>query len=158
MRTRILIGALAAAALSAGLASSAGGGAARDAVGAGAGGGADRDKVVLRKSRFGRVIHDRRSGLAAYLFTRDRRNKPRCYGSCAEVWPPWKAKRRPQVGVGLKRRHVRLVGRRGGAKQVTYKGRPLYFYVHDSPGRILCHDVFEFGGDWLVQKRSGRPA
>lgn len=115
-------------------------------------------KLVLRDSRFGRVIHDRDSGLAAYLFTADRRREPGCYGACAKAWPPWKAKRKPRVGPGLKRSHVRLTRRRGGAKQVTYKGRPLYFYVHDSPGRILCHDVFEFGGDWLVVERSGRPA
>ncbi len=134
------------------------GGAGVDAVTPEAAAATKRPKLVLRDSRFGRVIHDRDSGLAAYLFTADRRREPRCYGACAKAWPPWKAKRKPRVGPGLKRRHVRLTGRRGGAKQVTYKGRPLYFYVHDSPGRILCHDVFEFGGDWLVVERSGRPA
>jgi hypothetical protein len=30
--------------------------------------------------------------------------------------------------------------------------------VHDAPGEILCHDVAEFGGVWLVAKPSGRPA
>jgi predicted lipoprotein with Yx(FWY)xxD motif len=115
-------------------------------------------KLRLKQTRFGRVIHDTRTGLAAYAFTRDRPRKSRCYGECAEVWPPWKADRKPRAGNGIKRRRIRMVRRRGGAKQVTYKGRPLYFYVHDSPGVILCHDVFEFGGDWLLIKRSGKPA
>ncbi len=41
---------------------------------------------------------------------------------------------------------------------VTYDGRPLYFYVDDSPGTILCNDVFEFGGDWFVIGPDGEPA
>ena len=45
-----------------------------------------------------------------------------------------------------------------GRKQVTYNGHPLYFYVHDPKGQILCHNVFEFGGDWLVVRKSGNPA
>ncbi len=48
--------------------------------------------------------------------------------------------------------------RKGGAKMVTYRGRPLYFYQHDSPGVVLCHDVTSFGGDWFVVKRNGRRA
>lgn len=35
---------------------------------------------------------------------------------------------------------------RGGKRQVTYDGHPLYFYVDDAPGRVLCHNVLEFGG------------
>jgi hypothetical protein len=41
---------------------------------------------------------------------------------------------------------------------VTYAGQPLYYYVHDAPGEILCHDVAEFGGLWLVVRPNGRPA
>ena len=48
--------------------------------------------------------------------------------------------------------------RKNGKLQVTYAGNPLYYYVHDTPGEILCHDVVEFGGLWLVVRPSGRPA
>jgi hypothetical protein len=41
---------------------------------------------------------------------------------------------------------------------VTYAGHPLYYYVDDPRNEILCHDVFEFGGDWLVVQASGEPA
>jgi hypothetical protein len=34
-------------------------------------------------------------------------------------------------------------------------GHPLYYYVHDPPGEVLCHDVEEFGGLWLVVDPSG---
>ena len=112
----------------------------------------------LRNTRFGKLIHEKRSGLVAYLFSADRRDASRCYGSCAKAWPPIKSSSRPLAGKGIKQRHLRTLKRRGGARQVAYKGRPLYFYVDDAPGLILCHDVFEFGGLWSVVTRSGKPA
>lgn len=42
--------------------------------------------------------------------------------------------------------------------QVTYAGRPLYYYVGDlTRGAILCQDVEEFGGTWLVISPDGAP-
>jgi len=117
-----------------------------------------RAVLRLKNSRFGPVIHEKKSGLVAYLFTKDKRGKSKCYGSCAKGWPPIKTRKRPKAGKGLKQKNLGVIRRRNGAKMVTYKGRPLYFYVHDSPGVILCHDVREFGGDWFVVKRNGRPA
>ena len=42
--------------------------------------------------------------------------------------------------------------------QVTYAGHPLYFYAHEGKYRVLCHNVEEFGGTWLVVQPDGRPA
>jgi hypothetical protein len=40
---------------------------------------------------------------------------------------------------------------------VTYGGHPLYYYAGDRrPGEILCQNVVEFGGTWLVVTPSGR--
>ena len=48
--------------------------------------------------------------------------------------------------------------RRGdGSVQVTYAGRPLYYYVGDrKPGQILCQNVEEYGGLWLVVRGNGK--
>jgi predicted lipoprotein with Yx(FWY)xxD motif len=46
--------------------------------------------------------------------------------------------------------------RRDGRYQVTYKGRPLYYYVSEPPGQVLCQNVDEFGGLWLVVRPDGR--
>ncbi len=50
------------------------------------------------------------------------------------------------------------IARRGRrSRQVTYRGRPLYYYVSDRrPGQVTCQDVVEFGGTWLVVSPSGR--
>jgi hypothetical protein len=39
---------------------------------------------------------------------------------------------------------------------VTFAGHPLYYYVHDTPDQILCQDVVEFGGRWLLVRPNGQ--
>ena len=50
------------------------------------------------------------------------------------------------------------VRRSDGTIQATYAGRPLYYYVGDTKaGQILCQNVSEFGGRWLVVRANGVP-
>jgi predicted lipoprotein with Yx(FWY)xxD motif len=113
-------------------------------------------KVKAVGSSYGKVIADGR-GEAFYLFGADRGGKSRCYGACARAWPPVLTKGRPRAGPGVKARLLGTTRRSNGKLQVTYKNHPLYYYVDDSPGRILCQNVSEFGGLWLVVKPSGNP-
>lgn len=114
-------------------------------------------RVKVVGSEYGRVIADGK-GEALYLFDKETSKKPRCYGACAAVWPPVLTKGKPVAGSGAKQSLLGTTKRANGKLQVTYAGRPLYYYVDDSPGTILCHDVEEFGGLWLVVKPSGQPA
>jgi predicted lipoprotein with Yx(FWY)xxD motif len=109
-------------------------------------------KVV--SSQYGRVVADAR-GEALYLFTKDGRGKSQCYGACAKAWPPFLTRGRPRAAKGISASRLGTVRRRDGRSQVTYKGQPLYYYVQDKPGVILCQNVAEFGGDWLVVAPSG---
>jgi predicted lipoprotein with Yx(FWY)xxD motif len=45
-----------------------------------------------------------------------------------------------------------------GSRQVTYAGHPLYFSAHEGSYEVLCHDVVEYGGTWLVVRPDGTPA
>jgi predicted lipoprotein with Yx(FWY)xxD motif len=116
-----------------------------------------RATLIVRDSRYGRVLFDGR-GFALYAFTRDHRGGPsRCYGACAKAWPVYYSKSGLRAGTGVKRSLLGTVRRRDGRRQVTYNGWPLYYYVHENkPGLILCQNVEEFGGLWLVVKPSGR--
>jgi predicted lipoprotein with Yx(FWY)xxD motif len=111
--------------------------------------------VKLHDSQFGPVLFSG-GNRALYLFTRDPRHKTRCYGDCAEAWPPLYARGRPRAGRGLDADRLATIQRRGGRRQVTYRGRALYFYVHDPKGQVLCNDVFEFGGTWFAVNANGR--
>jgi predicted lipoprotein with Yx(FWY)xxD motif len=111
-------------------------------------------KIRIVDSRYGRVVADRR-GEALYLFTKERNTRSRCYGECADAWPPALTKGDPVAGSGARTGLLGTTRRSDGNLQVTYAGHPLYYYAGDSPGNILCQDVFEFGGTWLVVKPSG---
>jgi predicted lipoprotein with Yx(FWY)xxD motif len=113
-------------------------------------------RVKLRDSQFGPVLFDGKDR-ALYLFTRDPRNKTRCYGACAEAWPPFYAKGRPRAARGVDRDLLGTIERRDGRRQVTYKGQPLYFYVDDPKGEVLCNDIVEFGGTWYAVNSDGDP-
>ena len=113
--------------------------------------------LTAKSSRFGRVLFDGR-GFALYAFTRDPRNRSACYGACATAWPPYFAKGQLRAGPGVARGLLVTTRRRDGKRQVTYAGRPLYYYVGDrSAGDILCQNVDEFGGLWLVVRPNGKP-
>jgi predicted lipoprotein with Yx(FWY)xxD motif len=117
---------------------------------------ASRPALTARSSSFGKVLFDGR-GFVLYAFTRDK-GRSACYGACPAAWPPYFApKGRLAVGAGVKRALLGTVRRRNGRRQVTYAGRPLYYYVGDRrPGQILCQDVFEYGGRWLIVRPSGK--
>jgi predicted lipoprotein with Yx(FWY)xxD motif len=112
--------------------------------------------LTVHGSRYGSILFDGR-GRALYAFTRDRRGgSSRCYGACARAWPVYFAGGRLVAGKGVKRSLIGTTRRRDGRRQITYNGRPLYYYVGDRrPGQVSCQNVAEFGGTWLVMRPSG---
>jgi predicted lipoprotein with Yx(FWY)xxD motif len=112
--------------------------------------------LAVRSSAYGPILFDGR-GHALYAFTRDPRGRrSTCYGSCAKAWPPYVVRGSLTSGVGARRSLLGTVRRRNGARQVTYAGRPLYYYVGDGRLQVRCQNVDEFGGLWLVLRGSGR--
>ena len=112
--------------------------------------------VKVVGSQYGPVLADGR-GQAFYLFASEKSGRSRCYGGCAQRWPPVLAGGAPRAGPGG---HSRLLGttrRTDGKVQLTYAGHPMYYYDGDAPGRILCQGVNEFGGLWLVVRPDGKP-
>ena len=110
----------------------------------------------MRSSKYGRILFDG-SNRALYAFTGDRRGRPStCYGACAAAWPPYVVTGKLRAGAGTSRSLYGTTRRRDGSRQLTYRGRPLYYYVADPVGQVLCQNVFEFGGLWLVVRPDGR--
>jgi predicted lipoprotein with Yx(FWY)xxD motif len=112
--------------------------------------------LQVRSSSYGPVLFDGR-GFALYAFTRDPRGRSVCTGACAKAWPPYTVKGGLRAAGGVKRGLIGTIRRANGTRQVTYAGRPLYYYIGDrKPGQILCQNVREFGGVWLVVRPNGR--
>jgi predicted lipoprotein with Yx(FWY)xxD motif len=114
-----------------------------------------RETVTVHPSAFGRVLFDGR-GFALYAFTKDGKGASTCSGACAAAWPPYIVSSRARASAGVKASLLGTVKRRDGKLQATYAGRPLYYYVGDrKPLLILCQNVAEFGGTWLVVRATG---
>ncbi len=118
---------------------------------------ATKPTLTVRSSAFGRILFDGRGG-ALYAFTKDpRAGRSTCNGACATAWPPYLKAGALRAGDGVRRALIGTTRRRDGRAQITYAGRPLYYYVGDrKPGQVLCQNVREFGGLWLVQRANGR--
>src|SRR5262245_8256579 len=87
--------------------------------------------LTVRSSKYGRILFDGR-GRALYAFTRDRRGgRSQCYGACAKAWPVFFAGGRLLAGEGVRQPLIATTRRRDGRRQVTYNGRPLYYYSGD---------------------------
>ena len=112
--------------------------------------------LTVKPSAYGRVLFDGR-GYVLYALTRDANGRSSCYGACAKVWPVYYARTGLRAGSGVKRSLLGTTKRRDGRRQVTYAGRPLYYWVGDrKAGRIGCQNAAEFGGTWLVVRPSGK--
>ncbi len=113
---------------------------------------ATRPTVKIHASQYGTVVFDAR-GFALYAFTRDTTRRSTCSGDCAKAWPPYLVR----SGAAASGKLVGTIRRSDGATQVTYAGRPLYHYVGErKPGQILCQDVTEYGGIWLLVGPKGK--
>jgi predicted lipoprotein with Yx(FWY)xxD motif len=111
-------------------------------------------KVTVRDSEFGAMLFNAKRQ-AIYVFENDSRNKTVCYGECAKAWPPVFTKGKPRAGNGVDAGLLGTIERHSGRRQVTYAGKPLYYYAHEGPGEVRCHNVNLNGGFWWVVGRDG---
>ena len=99
-----------------------------------------------------------KSGQPIYLFDKESSTEPACYDECAENWPPVLTKGEPQAQSSVAADRLGTTKRADGSIQVTYGGHPLYYYAHEGKYEVLCHNVEEYGGLWLVVTPVGEAA
>ncbi len=115
--------------------------------------------VSQRQTGLGKILVSA-SGRTLYEFTRDRTNRDTCaaVSGCSEAWPPLQSSGRPLAGSGVRSSLLSTITLRGGIKQVTYAGHPLYLYSGDSgPGESSYVGERAFGGNWYAINSSGHP-
>jgi predicted lipoprotein with Yx(FWY)xxD motif len=118
---------------------------------------AKRAQIVAKNSEFGRVLFDA-NGQVVYVFEIDSRDQSACTSAeCVKAWPPVLTREPPSAGAGTDKSLLGTIRRGDGKLQVTYNGRPLYFYEHESPAEIKCHNVNLNGGLWWVVTPKGEP-
>jgi hypothetical protein len=75
------------------------------------------------------------------------------------VWPPLETSTAPQAGTGVAGGGLGTIKRDDGDMQVTYHGRPLYYYAADAstPDKTKGEDIEQFGSSWYLVSGNGQP-
>lgn len=76
-----------------------------------------------------------KDGMTLYTFDKDSENTSACNGQCAALWPPARPGDASGKGFGE-------IVRDDGSRQLSYQGKPLYYYINDrKPGDITGDKV-----------------
>ncbi len=102
---------------------------------------ASAQPLATANSDIGKVLVSAKSGLTLYTFRNDAANLSKCYGGCAEAWPPFVAEASARADGALG-----IIARRDGTRQWTLNGKPLYFWQGDSRTGDVTGDGV--GGVW----------
>ncbi len=99
---------------------------------------------VMRLGAAGKVLVDAK-GRALYSNDQERGSMVLCVGQCVSFWKPLISSGAPK-GVSLPGK-LGLAKRPNGSKQVTYRGKRLYTFTLDKPGKVTGDGARDaFGG------------
>jgi predicted lipoprotein with Yx(FWY)xxD motif len=88
--------------------------------------------VAVANSRLGDILVDG-EGRTLYAFTKDQGDQSVCSGECATNWPALTGT--ATAGTGAQASLLSTAAQASGTDQVTYDGRPLYYFAGDAkPG------------------------
>lgn len=117
--------------------------------------------TVQESAEHGAYVADA-DGRALYMFEADTRGEgdekasSACYDACAKAWPPLVVADTPEAGDKVQAEMIGTIERKGGDKQATYSGWPLYYYMKDQgAGQTTGQDIEGFGGEWYLMSPSG---
>jgi predicted lipoprotein with Yx(FWY)xxD motif len=90
------------------------------------------------------------------MFEADKGASSSCSGECTAVWPPVATTGKPQATEGALASKLGMITRSDGKSQVTYNGRPLYFFAKDGDaGDTYGQGIKGFGAGWYVLAPAG---
>jgi predicted lipoprotein with Yx(FWY)xxD motif len=98
------------------------------------------------------------NGMTLYTLSSETSTGSVCTGGCLAAWPPLLVAAGGSVTgpAGATGTFSTITRADGGATQVAYNGRPLYYFVHDTAaGQANGQGIKAFGGVWLVAALSG---
>lgn len=103
--------------------------------------------VAVADSSLGKILIAASNKMTLYTYAKDTADTSVCYDTCATNWPPFTVTADPVAGAGITGK-LSTTTRKDGAKQVTWNGKPLYFFNKDTkPGDTLGQNV---GQVWFV--------
>ncbi len=113
--------------------------------------------ITTGESDFGTMLFDD-NNQAIYIWELEESKKAECYDDCAEAWPPVLTNGTPIASGEVNEKLLGTTERTDGTTQVTYNNHPLYYYAHEKPGEVKCHNISTHGGLWWVIQPNGNRA
>ncbi len=113
--------------------------------------------ITTGDSEFGPMLFGA-NNQAIYIWEVETTATPACYDDCAAAWPPVLTVGGPVAAGAVEQPLLGTMVRTDGSTQVTYGGHPLYYYAHEGPGEVKCHNVSTHGGLWWVVQPNGERA
>ena len=110
--------------------------------------------ITSATSEFGEILWGQNRQVV-YIWEQEPSDEAECYGDCAEAWPPVLTMGKPVAAGNVKGALLSTTTRSDGSTQVTYNGHPLYYYAHEGPGEVECHNISTHGGFWWVVTPAG---
>ncbi|NVK07933.1 MAG: hypothetical protein HWD89_02700 [Tenacibaculum sp.] len=108
----------------------------------------EKNVLLSEDTTHGKYLTDA-SGMTLYFFSNDSKMTSECIEGCLDAWPVFYESNLELDNV-LESNDFGTITRKDGAKQTTYKGWPLYYYVGDnSKGDINGDGVNQV---WYVAK------
>ncbi len=116
-------------------------------------------EVQLRNdANLGNILTDK-EGRTLYYFANDATASNNCTGGCEPIWPVFNVDNlsSEKLGTGLELSDFTTITTGSDKKQVTYKGRPLYYYAPLVNGVNVKEEAGKTGGEniggiWFVAK------
>jgi predicted lipoprotein with Yx(FWY)xxD motif len=108
-------------------------------------------EIAVETSDLGDILVDG-EGMTLYVFDNDTDENSTCYDDCEANWPPLTED--VTAGEGVDESLLGTSEREDGTQQVTYAGKPLYYYAADqAPGDTNGQGV---GDVWWVVDPAGK--
>jgi predicted lipoprotein with Yx(FWY)xxD motif len=85
-----------------------------------------------------------------YTFSADSATSSQCTGACAVAWPPVLTSGPPVAGMGVNSSQLGTIQRPDGNFQVTYEGKPLYYFSHALDAGDEGNGITAFGGTFTA--------
>ena len=109
---------------------------------------------TVKSAKFGKVLASGKT-----LYTLKASSTP-CTAACLKVWPELvlpKGVKKAKAASGVSASKLGTVTRAGGVRQVTYGGKPLYWFVGDTANGQVNGNVTDEWGKWsaVVTAKSG---
>ena len=89
--------------------------------------------TVLAASMFQGMAGTGGLPIIVYTYSKDTKNHSNCSGTCALEWPPVLTSGADQAATGVSQSSLGKIHLSDGTEQVTFDGKPLYFYSEEMP-------------------------